>query len=47
MIAKSLNGSWEMRIIGEEPVKAQIPGSVYGTLLQEGMMPDPGSLTAK
>lgn len=48
MITQSLNGSWEMRILGEnifgiteEPVKAQIPGSVYGTLLQEGMMPDP------
>lgn len=44
----SLNGVWEMRIIGEnvygipsEYIEAQIPGSVYGTLLEKGLMPDP------
>lgn len=44
----SLNGSWQMQIIGEnvygitqEPVLARIPGSVYGNLLEQGLMPDP------
>ncbi|MCL2254338.1 MAG: glycoside hydrolase family 2 protein [Lachnospiraceae bacterium] len=43
-----LNGEWQLRIIGEnvygisdEPIKAEVPGSVYGTLLKEGLIPDP------
>jgi beta-mannosidase len=48
MLAQSLNGNWQLRIIGEnvfgiseKPIPATVPGSVYGTLLNEGLMPDP------
>lgn len=48
MLTKSLNGNWQLTIIGEnifgiseEPIPALIPGSVYGTLLTQGLMPDP------
>lgn len=46
----TLNGSnWRMRIVGEADVygvngkefPANIPGSVYGNLLEQGLMPDP------
>lgn len=46
----SLNGNnWRMEILGEADVygvngrelPAKIPGSVYGNLLQQGLMPDP------
>ncbi len=44
----SLNGNWRMRIlgenvygIGEEWIPATVPGSVYGNLLEQGLMPDP------
>lgn len=48
MEKQSLNGTWQMQILGEnvygiseKEIPAQIPGSVYGTLLEKGMMPDP------
>ena len=46
----TLNGdNWRMRIVGEKDVfgvngkelSANIPGSVYGNLLEQGLMPDP------
>ena len=46
----TLNGdSWQMQILGEQDIygvngrkiPATIPGSVYGNLLQQGLMPDP------
>ena len=46
----TLNGSnWRMRIVGEQDVfgvngkelPAKVPGSVYGNLLEQGLMPDP------
>ena len=46
----TLNGdNWRMRIVGEKDVygvngkeiPAKIPGSVYGNLLEQGLMPDP------
>ncbi len=46
----TLNGDrWQMRIVGDQDVygvngqalPAAIPGSVYGNLLQQGLMPDP------
>lgn len=46
----TLNGdNWRMRIVGEKDVygvngktlPAKIPGSVYGNLLAQGLMPDP------
>lgn len=46
----TLNGeSWRMRIVGEKDVygvngkelSVKIPGSVYGNLLEQGLMPDP------
>ena len=43
-----LSGSWRMKILGEnvyhipeEWMEARVPGSVYGTLLELGKMPDP------
>lgn len=37
-----LNGSWRMRIAGEERwIPAQVPGSVYGDMLAAGRMEDP------
>ena len=44
----SLNGAWQMQVLGDnvygisqEPIPVQIPGSVYGNLLEQGLMPDP------
>ena len=44
----SLNGTWKLKINGEnvygissEYMPAKVPGSVYGTLLSLGKMPDP------
>ena len=46
----TMNGdSWQMQILGEQDIygvngrkiPATIPGSVYGNLLQQGLMPDP------
>ncbi|MDE7232695.1 MAG: hypothetical protein K2N37_06450, partial [Lachnospiraceae bacterium] len=46
----TLNGDgWQMQILGEQDIygvngrriPATIPGSVYGNLLQQGLMPDP------
>lgn len=46
----TLNGSgWQMRIVGDrdvygvngQDIPARIPGSVYGNLLEQGLMPDP------
>lgn len=43
-----LDGSWEMKVIGENIFrlpetyrKATVPGSVYGNLLADGLIPDP------
>ncbi len=47
MRKKQLNENWSIRIIGDNPygvkkaIKADIPQSVYGALLKEGLMPDP------
>ena len=48
MKTKMLNDNWNMRIIGEnvfhldnEFMEANVPGSVYGTLLDLGKIPDP------
>lgn len=44
----SLNGEWQLKLLGESEypipkdyVPAKIPGSVYGTYLEQGLMPDP------
>ncbi len=44
----TLNGIWRMKVLGEnvygipeEWMEARVPGSVYGTLLELGKMPDP------
>ena len=43
-----LDKNWKMQIIGENVygisedwIEAQVPGSVYGNLLKQGLMPDP------
>ena len=48
MLKHTLNGEWNFKIIGKdakmlpaEGIPAQIPGSVYGTLLQKELIPDP------
>ncbi len=48
MIIKDLGGLWELRMIGEDSfgigsqsIKAQVPGTVYHTLLTEKKIPDP------
>lgn len=48
MLKKELDGIWKMRILGdnvygipEEYINTAVPGSVYGTLLEKGLMPDP------
>lgn len=48
MLKCSLNGIWNLQIEGRdkdllpvEGIKAQIPGSVYGALLEEKLIPDP------
>lgn len=44
----SLNGKWQMQILGDnvfgitnEPIPVQIPGSVYGNLLNQNLISDP------
>lgn len=38
----SLNGTWKMETVGENnPIEAEIPGSVYSALLKAGEIPDP------
>ena len=42
MIKQSLNGIWELlRSNQEERLKANVPGSVYQTLLENEKMEDP------
>ena len=50
MHKRTLNGdNWRMQIVGEKDIygvngkilPAKIPGSVYGNLLEQGLMPDP------
>ncbi len=48
MLKKSLNGAWNLQIIGKdsslvprEGISARIPGSVYGALLEKELIPDP------
>ncbi len=48
MLKNSLNGSWGLQIIGKDAsllpeggIEAKIPGSVYGALLEKGLIPDP------
>ena len=48
MVKIDLNGQWQLKILGEnvynipqEWMPAQVPGSVYSTLLALGKMPDP------
>lgn len=43
-----LDKNWQMQIIGgnvygisDEPMDARVPGSVYGNLLEKGLIPDP------
>ena len=48
MIKNSLNGIWKLQIIGKDSallpdgeIPAKIPGTVYGALLEEKLIPDP------
>ena len=48
MLKKELDGIWKLKVLGEnvygipeEYMEARVPGSVYGTLLENGRMPDP------
>lgn len=42
MMALTLNGTWEMRAPGDpQPLSAQVPGTVAGTLLAHGKIADP------
>lgn len=48
MLKSVLNGNWKLRIIGkdagllpEEGVEAKVPGTVYGALLTQKLIPDP------
>ncbi len=48
MVKYSLDGMWQLRILGENVyhipqtfVEAAVPGSVFGTYLEKGMLPDP------
>lgn len=48
MLKKELNGIWKLRVLGEnvygipeDYIEALVPGSVYGALLEKGLMPDP------
>lgn len=48
MLKTSLNGVWNLQIMGKdsalvpkEGISAQIPGSVYGALLEKELIPDP------
>lgn len=48
MYTVDLTGLWKMRILGEniygispDYIEAKVPGSIYGTLLEKGLMPDP------
>ena len=43
-----LNGVWQLKVLGEnvyhipeEYVEAKVPGTVFGTYVENGMMPDP------
>ena len=48
MLEYRLNGSWKLEIIGKDhglipggSMEAAVPGSVYGTLLENALIPDP------
>ena len=48
MLKEKLNGIWNLKIIGKdaallpkEGIPAKVPGSVYGALLKEKLIPDP------
>ena len=48
MVKSVLNGNWKLQIIGkdagilpEEGIEAKVPGTVYGALLAEKLIPDP------
>lgn len=48
MLKSVLNGNWKLRIIGrdagllpEEGIEAKVPGTVYGALLTQKLIPDP------
>ena len=48
MLKRTLGQSWTLTILGEnvydiqqEPIKATVPSTVYSTLLEQGLMPDP------
>ena len=48
MLKSSLNGIWKLHIIGKgahllpkEGLETEIPGTVYGALLTNELMPDP------
>lgn len=47
MTKREINNNWKLKIIGEnvyginETLNAQVPGTVYGNLLEQGLMPDP------
>ena len=48
MLKSSLNGIWKLHIIGKdayllpkEGLETEIPGTVYGALLTNGLIPDP------
>lgn len=48
MLKNTLNGIWSLEIIGKdrelipgEKMQAKVPGTVYGALLEKGLIPDP------
>ena len=48
MIKNTLNGKWKLEIKGKDSallpnewIEAAVPGSVYGALLKEELIPDP------
>ncbi len=48
MLKESLNGTWNLEILGKDAallpkggIKAVVPGTVYGALLSEKLIPDP------
>ena len=48
MTTISLKDNWTLTVLGknvydipEEPIETKVPSTVYGTLLEKGLMPDP------
>lgn len=47
MIKRELNSNWKLKVMGQnvygigDEIPAVVPGTVYGNLLEQGLMPDP------